>query len=294
VYPGILNHMITGSEPDLLTGLRSLGLQAGMGVVVHSSLRSFGHIPGGAPFVISTLMEVLTEEGTILMPSFNHNRIIEPGWDGYYHPGKTSTINGIIPDTFWRMPGVLRSLDPTHAVAAWGKHAARYTRNHHRTLTMSPDSPLGLLGSADGYGLLIGVGYAANTYHHVVETSTGAPCLGKRTEAYPVVLADGRRFMGRTWGWRGGECPFTDHGRYPPEMARRGLQRVGTVGSSQLILFRLSDCFDVVSEFLMEGAAGYPPCHLCSVRPRSVPQTVESDWDAALDRLMPDSAAWRY
>jgi len=265
-----------------------------MGVVVHSSLRSFGHLPGGAQAVIAALMEVLTPEGTLLMPSFNHNLIVEPGWDGYYHPGKTPTINGIIPDVFWRMPEVLRSLDPTHAVAAWGKYAARYTRSHHRTLTMSPDSPLGLLGREGGFGLLMGVGYEANTYHHVVETTCGAPCLGKRSEAYPVVLPDGRRLLGRTWGWRGGNCPFTDEGRYHPEMARRGLQQGVMVGQSRLTLFRLSDCFEVVSKFLFEGSEGYPPCRLCPLRPRQVPQTVETDWDAARDCLMPDSVAWRY
>jgi aminoglycoside 3-N-acetyltransferase len=278
----------------LTNGLRSLGLEAGMGIVVHSSLRSFGHIPGGASAVIAALMEALTSEGTLLMPSFNHNRIVEPGWDGYYHPVKTPTINGIIPDTFWRMPEVHRSLDPTHAVAAWGKHAARYTRNHHRTLTMSADSPLGLLGREGGYGLLIGVGYEANTYHHVVETTTGAPCLGKRTEAYPVMLPDGRQVLGRTWGWRGGMCPFTDGGRYPAVMAQRGLHRSASVGNSLLTFFRLADCFDVVSEFLLEGRDGFPPCRLCPVRPRHAPQTVESDWDSGQDCLAPDSLAWSY
>ncbi len=265
-----------------------------MGVVVHSSLRSFGHLLGGASAVIAALMEALTPDGTLLMPSFNHNRIIEPGWDGYYHPGRTPTINGAIPEAFWRMPGVQRSLDPTHALAAWGKNAARYTRNHHRTLTMGPDSPLGLLGLEGGYGLLIGVGYEANTYHHVVETTCGAPCLGRRNEAYPVVLPDGRQVLGRTWGWRGGTCPFTDEGRYHPVISQRGLQRQVTVGQSCLTFFRLSDCFDVVSEFLLEGAGGFPPCRLCPVRPRVVPQTVESDWDEARTCLKPESTAWRY
>jgi aminoglycoside 3-N-acetyltransferase len=286
--------MGTVSASDLTNGLRSLGLQAGMGVVVHSSLRSFGQIQGSAPVVIASLMEVLTPEGTLLMPSFNHNHIIEPGWDGYYHPRRTPTINGIIPDTFWRMPGVYRSFDPTHAVAGWGKHAARYIRSHHRTLTMSPDSPLGLLGREGGYGLLIGVGYEANTYHHVVESTTGAPCLGKRSEAYPVMLADGRLVQGRTWGWRGGMCPFTDGGRYPAEMAHRGLQSTVNVGTSRLTFFRLSDCFDVVNEFLQEGRDGFPPCRLCPVRPRVVPQTVETDWDDSRGCLLPGSIAWSY
>ena len=64
------------------------------------------------------------------------------GEDGprVFDPQETPTTNGRIADTFWRMPGVLRSLNPTHPFAAWGRHAERYTALHHRTLTMGMDS----------------------------------------------------------------------------------------------------------------------------------------------------------
>ena len=56
-----------------------LGLQAGMGVVVHSSLRSLGHVEGGAQTVVEALMEIITPEGTLVMPSFNHDVSIPRG-----------------------------------------------------------------------------------------------------------------------------------------------------------------------------------------------------------------------
>ena len=111
--------------------------------MVHSSLKSFGRVEGGARTVIAALMEVITPEGTLLFPSFNHGRAFEEGQPGYFDPRETPTTNGAIPDLFWRMPGVLRSLAPTHAFAAWGKNARRYMQFHHRTLTMGPESPLG-------------------------------------------------------------------------------------------------------------------------------------------------------
>ncbi len=265
-----------------------------MGVVVHSSLRKFGFVEGGANTIIEALMEILSPDGTLVMPSFNHDFPFHLGEAGYYDPRETRTINGIIPDTFWRMPKVLRSLDPTHPAAAWGKNARRYTENHHRTLTMGSDSPLGLLGRDGGHGLLLGVGYEANTYHHVIETTTGAPCLGRRTEAYPVRLPDGRTVLGRTWGWRGGDCPFTDQGHYPKGMADRGLHRQTQIGPATITFFRLQDCFEVVSEMLALGSDGFPPCSGCLIRPRVVPQTVESDWDEVNQRPKPDSIAWTY
>ena len=281
-------------KEDIAAGLRSLGLSPGAGVIVHSSLKSFGHVEGGAQTIIEALMEVATAAGTLLMPSFNHGAAFAEGAPGYFDPGETKTTNGAIPDLFWRMPEVERSMDPTHAFAAWGKHAKRYTQFHHRTITMGPESPLGLLHADDGYGLLLGVGYHANTFHHVVEMSTGVPCLGVRTEAYPVRLPGGETVESRTWGWREKSCPFTDEGRYHEVLQARGLQQEVLIGQSRVILFRLRDCFEVIAEILRQGKDGFPPCTGCAIRPRQVAQTVPSDWDAEGQYLLPDAAAQDY
>lgn len=280
------------TQKEIISGLQKLNITSGMGVMVHSSLKSFGFVEGGAQTVINALMEIITPQGTILMPTFNHGAPFEEGGTGYFDPGETSTTNGAIPDRFWRLPDVRRSLDPTHAFAAWGKNSRRYTEFHHRTLTMGSQSPLGLLCADDGYGLLLGVGYGSNTFHHVVEMSTGAPCLGQRTEAYPVVLPDGRRVQGRTWGWREASCPLTDHVAYQHEMEKR--HQTTWIGSSRVILFRLKDCFEVIANMLQKGKDGCPPCSGCPIRPRRVPQTVDSDWDPEKQSLLPTSAAWDY
>jgi aminoglycoside N3'-acetyltransferase len=265
-----------------------------MGVVVHSSLKSFGRLSGGPITFIEILQQVITPEGTIIMPSFNHGAPFRKGSPGYYDPTETPTSNGVIPEAFWRMPGVRRSLNPTHPLAAWGKYAEQYTEFHHRTLTMGPESPLGLLHANDGYGLLVGVGYRSNTFHHVAETTVGARCLGRRTEAYPVSLADGRMVTGRSWGWRADYCPITDGKKYGPLMKSRGLQKSVMIGQSICTLFRLNDCFKVLSSMLTSGFQGFPPCTSCPIRPRQCSHTVESDWDDEAGCLRPDSLAWEY
>ena len=277
---------------SLVQGLRHLGLEVGMGVMVHSSLRSFGYVEGGPATVVDALMTAITPAGTLMLPSFNHDVPFRPGGPGVYDPLVTPTTNGAIPDDFWRRPGVSRSLNPTHPFAAWGVNAETYTTAHHRTLTMGPDSPLGLMCRDDGYVLLLGVDYASNTFHHCVEMSTGAPCLGLRTEAYPVRLAGGRRVVGRTWGWRGGHCPFTDGNRYADRMADK--QRVVTIGACRATLYRMADCFVVVSDILTNGRDGRPPCRGCPIRPRRVAATVASDWDATADSLKPNAEALTY
>ena len=279
---------------DIEHGLRALGLGPRMRVVTHSSLRSFGRVEGGAQTVITALMNVVTPAGLLLFPSFNHGAPFEAGGPGYFHPHQTPTINGAIPDAFWRLPGVQRSLDPTHPIAAWGADAGRYVAAHHRTLTMGPSSPLGLLLADGGHGLLLGVDYTFNTFHHVVETTLRTPCLGARSEAYPVQLADGRRITGRTWGWRNAECPITDENRYGALMRERGLDRVENIGQCRATFFKLSDCFSVVADLLRNGHAGFPPCRACAIRPRVIAQTAPSDWDAGAQTPTPDATCWTY
>ncbi len=187
---------------DIKLSLERFGFCRGDRIMVHSSLSSFGWVEGGAETVIKALMELVGEEGTILMPSFNHGTPFESCGAGFYDPYETPCINGKIPDTFWRMDGVYRSLDPTHPFAAWGKDALRYTKHHHLTLTMGEDSPLGLIMRDGGYQINFGTTHSTTTAKHLAEMINRSPCLGYRTESYPVKLKDGKIVYHRTWGWR--------------------------------------------------------------------------------------------
>lgn len=53
----------------IVNALRKNGVQEGMCLEVHSSLKSFGHVEGGAEIVISALKESVGSEGTIFMPA---------------------------------------------------------------------------------------------------------------------------------------------------------------------------------------------------------------------------------
>src|SRR6185503_19260767 len=55
------------TDRDIQQALRALGLQ-GRPVCLHSSLRSFGHVIGGAETVIRAFLD---EECTVLVPTFS-------------------------------------------------------------------------------------------------------------------------------------------------------------------------------------------------------------------------------
>jgi len=146
-----------------------------------------------------------------------------------------------------------------------------------------------------GKCLLMGVDYGPNTFRHVVEMTTGAPCLGLRTEAYPVRLPEGRVVEGRTWGWRERGCPILNpRGFVEDQMEKRGFQQQRKIGDSTVTLFLLEDCFQVISEILKEGRKEHPPCSRCTIRPEINRWTVESDWDAEKGCLKADSPALKY
>jgi aminoglycoside 3-N-acetyltransferase len=61
---------ISVTEKDIAAGLRDLGLRRGDAVEVHSSLSSFGWVKGSATTVIEALMQVVSEEGALVMSAY--------------------------------------------------------------------------------------------------------------------------------------------------------------------------------------------------------------------------------
>ncbi|GEM_PF-550773 len=265
------------TQADILQAFRTLGIQTGDRIIVHTSLKSVGHVEGGPEAFCRAAMAAVGPDGLLLMPTFNHYEACG-GTPGYYSPLETPTRNGKVADTFWRMPGVLRSLDPSHAFAAWGRDAQRYVGKHHLVPTMGHGSPLHLLEQDGGKIILVGCP-GSNTFHHVVEMTNYTPCLGQRTEQYWVKLPEGSWTMLRTWGWREGGCPITDRTIYWEEMRRRGYVAEGLIGNAKTMVVKPSQCREVIEDYF-SGRIGPQACATCPIRPRKVSATVPTDWDA--------------
>ena len=255
----------------LVQDLQALGVKKGMNIMVHSSLSKLGYIEGGADTVIDALMEAVGSSGTILMPAFNQGRAY---WAGeIFDPRSTPTVNGAIPERFRKRDGVLRSLNPTHSFAAWGKNAARYTADHLESGCMGVDSPLHRLMQDGGYCLMLGTDFARNTFHHVVEVCENVPCLRQFGERYEIVLPDGSRGTADTWSWRDSECPIDDTGRYTEAM--RSVEKRGYVGKALSRLYLLSDAYPIIRTCLKSGIGNVPGCSGCSIRPRVNEYTIK-------------------
>ena len=224
--------MVTPSQ--LVADLKSLGLKAGMDVIVHSSLSSIGHVKGGAEAVVDALLKVVGKRGTVMMPSFNHRAA------SVFNPMTTPTANGAIPDAFWRRKEALRSRQPTHALAAIGPRAEYYVADHDKTGIWAQDSPIGRLIHEGGYVLLLGVDHNASTAYHVAENAAGAQCVDPWGSRQRIVNDAGEVASVRGMAWRSEPCPTPPSSLDGP-LDRGKLQTRGQVGAAACRFVKAKD-----------------------------------------------------
>ncbi len=61
------------TRKTLTQDLINAGLTPGTTVIVHSSLSSLGWVCGGAVTVVQALMDIVTSEGTLVMPTHSND-----------------------------------------------------------------------------------------------------------------------------------------------------------------------------------------------------------------------------
>lgn len=170
-----------------------LGLEKGDTVLVHSSLKSLGE--GVTPAdVIDGLLECLGEGGTLMLPALSYltcNRE-HPVFD--YHATKSNV--GAIPEYFRSsVPGVIRSMCPTHSCCAKGKNAEYLTSGHHLDNTpCGENSPFRRLMLLSGKILFLGCGMRPNTSMHAVEELSVPDYLFAEEVEYTMIREDGSSY----------------------------------------------------------------------------------------------------
>lgn len=240
------------TKQQLIREFKTLGLQAGMDVMVHSSLSKVGHVAGGANTVIDAILSILGKRGTLVMPSFNHRGAY------VYNPLTTPTTNGAIPDAFWRRPGVIRSIHPTHAIAACGPKAEYLCADHLTTGVWTAESPIARLVHGDGYILSLGVDHNSSTAYHVAEVSVPCGCIDPfgRTDRV-VINGTVREVPGLAF--RNGKCPVE-----PTKLntALKNRQTQGKVGKADATLVKAHDLWNARRRHLKKV------CPTCPIKPR--------------------------
>lgn len=174
----------------LARDLAALGIHPGSTVLMHSSMKALGIRETPKEFLIA-FCEYLGPDGTLLLPALSYSSVgpDQPLFD----VRETPACIGLLPETFRKMDGVIRSLHPTHSVAAKGRLAAELTKDHRLNETpVGPHSPFRLLPSVGGKILMVGDINEHCTFMHGMEEIAGAPyCLEDHRTRYLLRDCDG-------------------------------------------------------------------------------------------------------
>jgi aminoglycoside N3'-acetyltransferase len=239
-----------------------LGIEPGGVLLVHCA---FSRLGAGSPHdLIAALLGALGPQGTLVMPSMCDDDDVP-----FDRASASCRSLGIVADTFWRMPGVLRSDNP-HAFAAHGPQAARITAPHPIDIPHGVDSPPGRVHELGGQVLLLGVGHDCNTTVHVAEHLAG---VRYRLPKYATVLENA--------GPRRYEYGETDHccerfALLDDWLGER--QQRGALGAAPARLARSRDIVDAALEHLLEDETVFlhPPgagCSECREARASIPES---------------------
>ena len=159
-------------------------------LLVHSSLSSFGTVRGGEHTVIDAMLETVGPGGLLAMPTHTWSTVSAA--QPVFHERLSPSITGRITESFRLRPSAVRSLHPTHSVAAIGPAAPDYCRGHEVYSTpCARSSPYGRLVSGGGQVLLLGVGLEAFTLAHGIEEWAEVPWLFNRVETLHVITSSG-------------------------------------------------------------------------------------------------------
>src|SRR5215208_6023026 len=126
-----------GTE-EVTRQLHALGVERGGILLVHTSFRAVRPCEGGPAGLVAALRAALGPDGTLAMPSWTGSD--EEPFDRATTPASPDL--GVVADTFWRLPGVVRSEHP-FAFAAAGPGAVELTEGPLPLPPHAPESPVG-------------------------------------------------------------------------------------------------------------------------------------------------------
>jgi aminoglycoside N3'-acetyltransferase len=244
------------ARQDIVDSLVKLGLERGMALEVHSSMKSMGLVEGGAGAVIRALIGVVGEQGALVMSAYRVTPLI-PLTEAEKSKGITAKVRkfgehedcqsgmGIISDTFRSWPGTCLGKG-INRTCAWGKNAQLHSQGYEHLL------------SIDGSVLLIGVDIHRCSSMHTAEDKVEFPVQIEQHCELPEWVQ--REYPREDWyveySEPGKPAAVDAWAKVQAEAECRGFIRHGRIGDAGCMLFKARDVVGIYEEFLRADPYG--------------------------------------
>ncbi len=253
------------TRKSLRDQLESIGISSGMNLLVHSSLGNMGYVDGGAKTVVEVFMELIGNEGNLLMPSSSNpklqldfireNRVMELD----NSPSKMGSIT----EYFRKQPGVFRSKHPTEPVCAFGNQADYLTDGHLNELTpYTKKSPFYRLTEIGGKILYLGVTLDnAGTSLHLLEDNTKFEYPVYHQEIFDVTIkSKGQEYKVKTKVHNPEYSKKRKCDELIPRFIKKGVCTVHKIGEAQCLLFDAKLMYEqMINDYKNHGITMYTP-----------------------------------
>ena len=238
---------------SLSVDLAALQIPHDATVLVHSSFKSLGEVEGGPDTIVGALTEFFAS-GLLVMPTHTWNVVNAkaPIFDVTHTPSNV----GIIGETFRKKPGVIRTLHPTHSLAAKGEGAKEFADGEE--LSDTPTTWQGSYGKiyrSDSYVMFLGCPLTKNTIIHGAEEWAG---VDARFTAAPLPLkirtAEGQLLDAPTYAhWSIlGPSISSNYDKLLEPMLKRGIAWRAEVGDADVVVCKVPAMIDYTMELLAD------------------------------------------
>lgn len=244
------------TKDALIKDIKASGLNPKGTVLIHSSMKAIGQVEGGADTVLDALADYMSE-GLLLFPahSWHENNLKDNIYDVRTEP----SCVGLLTNLFKDRPGVVRSMHPSHSVAALGTRAAEYVDKDRQIIEnqgfITPCPRYGCFGSLydeKAQLLFLGAPLTTNTFIHSIEEWLEIPDRLKATPRQ-ITLVDGQgnqSFVALTGHYNSYGDVSKNYDKMEGPLLDRGIAKLCQIGDAKCYLIDVVAMADLIVSYL--------------------------------------------
>ena len=199
---------------------------------------------------VESILKAVGQEGLAVFPTFTGTSKDSKENPPYFDVLETPAWTGKVPEAARALKEAIRSLHPTHSVAAIGKGAEELTTGHECVDTPCGEgSPFVLLAKNKGKILLVGVDHNSNTTFHTAEEYAKCPFHMLDEPALATIVdykKEKRHITVKLHRW-GTERNFN---LLEDEFIGQRIEKIGKIGKAKCRLIEAAPMLEIIISYL--------------------------------------------